>query len=521
MTFESDQPAFNLLDEPWIPVRFLDGTIKPVGLLECFAEAGRIRALAETSPPNLIALYRLLLAVTHRALSLSVGTWKDKDRARWFREGFPEGALEAYLEQWRERFWLFHPQAPFMQVAALATAEETRDKVKPWTQISLASSCGAAPVLFDHAMDEAPASISPASACILLLGFLQFTPGGLVKVIRGSDNAGPLANTAAVFPCGKTLHETILFSLPSQPSAEVEDLPAWEQPPPTLGNLRADACLATGPNDRYTRLSRAVLLLLHESDGVRCVRFAAGLALKDDPNAPDPMASYRPVKDGLVRLTFREGRAFWRDLPVFVPDTAGAGNHAAAVLGHAGNLRDTLEEHLGEQTLLVAGLASDQAKLLRWRLEQIELPAAYLTDPDLGSALRDLLQKAESLFADLRKLARGMYASVLPDHENKEAYTRAGETVDAGPAAATFFAEAERTLPRVLRLIAESRDEEADEHWRRMLLGAADKTWDALRRGLGSSPRALRAEAESWPKFRGLLRKKELLPKPTHAETTV
>ncbi|MDF5939974.1 type I-E CRISPR-associated protein Cse1/CasA [Pseudomonas aeruginosa] len=42
-----------------------------MGLLEVFREAERISALAETEPPSLIAQYRLLLAITHRALCWS------------------------------------------------------------------------------------------------------------------------------------------------------------------------------------------------------------------------------------------------------------------------------------------------------------------------------------------------------------------------------------------------------------------------------------------------------------------
>lgn len=130
-------PHFNLLDEPWLPVCFADGRVCDVGLLELFERAGEINALAETAPPNLIAEYRLLLAITHRALTWGHGLWKDKDRARWYRDGLPQEVLRDYLEHWRERFWLFHPEQPFMQVAALACLEETRDKLKPWTQISL------------------------------------------------------------------------------------------------------------------------------------------------------------------------------------------------------------------------------------------------------------------------------------------------------------------------------------------------------------------------------------------------
>ena len=132
-------PAFNLLDEPWIPIRTVHGEIREVSLTMALLHARDYAALAETSPPNLIALYRLLLAMLHRALTTHHGPWRDVDRARWFRQGLPEESLRAYLTQWRDRFWLFHPEYPFMQVAALAEADETKDKQKPWTQIALES----------------------------------------------------------------------------------------------------------------------------------------------------------------------------------------------------------------------------------------------------------------------------------------------------------------------------------------------------------------------------------------------
>lgn len=80
---------YNLLDTPWLPVRLANGEVREMGLLEVFREAERISALAETEPPSLIAQYRLLLAITHRALLLEYGAWKDSGRLRWFREGCP------------------------------------------------------------------------------------------------------------------------------------------------------------------------------------------------------------------------------------------------------------------------------------------------------------------------------------------------------------------------------------------------------------------------------------------------
>jgi CRISPR system Cascade subunit CasA len=499
--------AFNLLDERWLPVRSNDGELRNVGLLEFFEQVGNTNALAETSPPSLIAMYRLLLAITHRALTLDRGTWKESDRVRWYREGLPQEALRDYLDHWRERFWLFHPEQPFMQVAALATAEETRDTLKPWTQISLASANGNGPVVFDHSYDDAPTAVTPSEAIRTLLGFLQFTPGGLVRTIRGSDKAGPLANTAAVLPIGSTLNETLCLSLHPSPITDIDDLAAWEHPPVELANLRADPSLATGANDRYTRLSRAALLQPEDDGSIQWIHFAAGIAMGDDINSPDPMASYRAGTNALVRLTFREGRAFWRDLPALVPDAEGKAAHPAAVLGWAANLRRALGELNVEQRVLVAGLASDQAKLLRWRLEQIALPTTLLTDAGKAESLRDEVRRAEELYSQLRRIATSMIAATMPDPGNKDTHARARDVLDAGPAASTFFADAERKLLRVMKRIADGKIDDGYQEWSETLTKAAESTWEVLRRSLGHSPAALRAEAKAYPRFRALLSK--------------
>ena len=514
-------PRFNLLDEPWLPVRLTDGRVLDVSLLEAFERAGEIAALAETAPPSLIAQYRLLLVLTHRALTLAHESWKDKDRARWYREGLPQGVLRDYLELWRERFWLFHADVPFFQAAALAQFEETADKRKPWSQISLASSSGNTALVFDHSCDERPTPIAPAEALRCLLGFLQFTPGGLVKTLRSSDKAGPLANSAAVLPLGDTLQQTLCLAL--HPCTSRTDLPSWERAPVDRLVLLADASLASGPNDRYTRLSRAVLLDENDDGLVQWLRFAAGVALEDDANAPDPMASYRAGSNSLVRLSFREGRALWRDLPALVPDEDGKVCQPAATLSWAANLNMRLGFHGKEQPLLVAGLASDQAKLLRWRCERIALPTALLTNPQLAGYLRYELRRAENIHEQLRSIATGMYAETMPDPHSKDTRARARAIVDGGAAAVTFFVCAERGLPQLLHLIGAGAGEEADRHWSEILRQASEECWGGLCRNLGRSPLAFKAEARFWPRFRGLLYDQGLLesnlqsPKEAHA----
>jgi len=497
---------FNLLDEPWVPVRFHSGEVRELGLREVFAQAGSIATLAETSPPNLIALYRLLLAITHRALLRSKGSWKDRDRAEWYRNGLPVDAIHDYLEQWRERFWLFHPESPFMQVAALAGHEETRDKMKSWTQIALDSANGNSPVLFDHSVDMSPTPIAPVQAIRNLLGFLQFTPGGLVKVIRSADKAGSIANSAAIVPLGMTLNQTLCLAVHPCKQSIQDDRPAWESDQPSVSKLGSEPCLATGPNDRYTRLTRAVLFIAEsETNNIRHLRFAAGLALADDPSAPDPMVSYRIGTNGPVRISFNEGRAIWRDLSSLLPDPSGKYAIPAAVLTWSAYLMDALEETDSQVPILIAGLASDQAKLLRWRSERFDLPASLLIDPDAGPELRQQLRAAEDTYYRLRGFASDLVAETLPDPSSKDTRARARSILNAGPCAASYFTAVERSLPSLMLQISRGEIDEADAMWRATLATAAISGWRTTCRSLGQSAAVLRAEAVSHWKLSHLL----------------
>lgn len=507
-----DQPAYSLLREPWLSARLADGRVVSMGLLETFEQSEEIVALADTSPPSLVAQYRLLLAIVHRALTAEYGRWTDVDRARWYEEGLPVEAIRAYLEQWRDRFWLFHPEQPFLQAAVLETSDKTRDKQKPWTQISLASTSGNTPVVFDHAYDTEPSEITPAQAANMLLGFLQFTPGGLVKVFRSSDKAGPLANTAAAIPTGHNLAQTLALCLhaPDDTRSTEADLPSWERPPLTESQLSGEPVLAAGPNDRYTRQSRAVLFLRESGGNIRWLRFGAGQALADSENQPDPMASYRAGRNGPVRISFNEGRAAWRDLPALVPGprTEGETRRPAAVINYAASLHRALPSRSGVyQPMLIAGLASDQAKLLRWRLEQIVLPANLLNDAQRAQLLKRLVADADDLFYALRGVARSMLIESMPDPTSPDTRKKADGVLASGPLAATYFAVAERALPALMQRLGEGDFDTADAGWRKVLRKATERAWQSLVTGLGSTPRALRAEAHHFPRLQGLLAK--------------
>ncbi|MEN1451386.1 type I-E CRISPR-associated protein Cse1/CasA, partial [Pseudomonas aeruginosa] len=96
-----------------------------------------------------------------------------------------------------------------------------------------------------------------------------------------------------------------------------------------------------------------------------------------------------------------------------------AGSKRAAVLDWASNLR-SIGADAPSSMLLVAGLASDQAKLLRWRSETVVLPAALLDSEGCANELRRCIRESEDLYGELRKIAVAMLAGALPDPASKD-----------------------------------------------------------------------------------------------------
>ena len=381
-----------------------------------------------------------------------------------------------------------------MQAPFLATAEKTKDRIKSWTQLALEKASGATPVLFDHSMDNAAPVISTGSVVRSMLGHFQFQPGGLSKVFKTSDKSGPLANTAAVIPLGKSLHETLLLSLHR---SEQDDLPAWEQEPPTLGKIMGKPTFPKGRNDLYTRLTRSVLLLPDDLEGrtVRFIRYAEGAALAENPNMPEPMAAYVQGKTSRFTLAFREERAFWRDLPALLPDPGAPQDLHPRILDDSTDLLSDVREDC-PLTVTVSGLTSDQAKLVRWATVSFALSRALLDRESTTLAtLRHFILQAEETSNEVRKLAENAFRLAFP--RSKEG----GHSLPASLVCSTYLSV---QVPELLKLLSENVTDPADM-WTNVRMKAARRAWDAVRDALGSSLPVIVALAKTEPKFEQLL----------------
>ncbi len=129
------EAEFNLLDEKWIRVLLPDYTVREVSLTDALINAHLYRDLAGEMKAQDVTVLRLLLAVLHTVFSRvnangepdpleedldAIGRWDEL----WGRKQFPEKPIRQYLEEYRDRFYLFHPTFPFYQVpeAAVGTS---------------------------------------------------------------------------------------------------------------------------------------------------------------------------------------------------------------------------------------------------------------------------------------------------------------------------------------------------------------------------------------------------------------
>lgn len=378
--------SFNLAQEPWIPVVTPNFQISQVSLIELFATWQTLREIQADNPPTTLAIYRLLLAILHRAYQ-EHGPCNADDWEKIYEDN-GKGVIN-YLTQHRDRFDLLHPEYPFMQDTAL-----TIDKAVPVYAIHTMSTSK----VFSHEHEWSGYSISLAEAARLLvrLQSVDITSLRAFYVGQSSGNRSavntPPINAANVLIQGSTLKQTLLFNLVRyDPSAEFpsavkgEDLPAWETSytgKPTKAVPRGYIHYLTFPWRR--------LRLFVEGDTVSQIAITMGNSLPDkvSPQQWECAIAYR--EDKPVRLSLE--RQLWRDADCFLLSAEKI--HRPRIVDWLANLRreDLVDDIVHLQ---IIGLSADKAKPLGWSTERFSAPTIYITDEELASSLKFAIATAE------------------------------------------------------------------------------------------------------------------------------
>ncbi len=440
---------FNLIDEAWIPVRKINGERVELGIRDTLLKAKEVAVIEDPSPLVIASLHRFLLAVLYRALAGPT----DIDQAKtWFKSGLPAEKIHAYLERWRDRFWLFDEQFPFFQIPDFEP-----NSWRAWTALAAEHNADNAKVLFDHVDVTNPAAIPPPAAARWLLAVQTFALGGGNSDFRYTKSA-PSATAAMALPLGCHLEDTLLLNcVPQNRTVLVNDLPVWEREPESLTDLKAGIQRAiAGYADRYTWRTRSIRLR-RDGGGISTLAFASGVE-NTSKDTIDPMLGYRvDEKIGKLPIQFRE-RGLWRDFDSLLPDDT---KLAPEVIEHATALT-RLDHTRFPRSVMVLGQSNKKnAKIEFWRLERFALPEALLGDRCIRIEIRQLLATAEEHRKSLERACKSFARDLLsrggraPDSKNLSGF------VKQMPVSAVYWSALEAAFHDVLRRYTANADPDA------------------------------------------------------------
>jgi len=388
---------YNLIDEPWIPVRRKDGSYSELGIKEVLLSAKDLAEIEDPSPLVVASLYRFLLAVLYRALE---GPTDIEEAKTLFKKGLPADKITAYLEKWRDRFWLFDEKYPFGQVA------EFEPKIwRAWTVLAAENNADNAKVLFDHE-DVMNTSLLPYDKAVQGLLATQTFSVSCGKSELSHTGTAPSATAIMIMPIGHNLEDSFLLALvPQNQEIAKSDLPIWERIPESINSLKNETSRKPhGLADRYTWRTRTIRLN-DQGKGIQKVAFASGVKLEENEQK-DPMLAYRiDEKHGFLPRIFYE-KGLWRDFDSLLPDQGGL---CPAVINYAVELTKRDASRF-PKSILAMGQANNKAKIEYWRIQHFVLPEALLGNGSVRQEIRKYLDEAtetqKALYSASRILAR-------------------------------------------------------------------------------------------------------------------
>ena len=321
---------FNLLTEPWVRVRRPDNTVQEVSLTDALLHAQDYVDLAGEMPTQDAAMLRLLLAVLFTVFSRvnvegepepfeeeddALARWRDL----WQLGHFPEQPLRDYLEQWKDRFWLFHPTHPFWQVPGAAIGTEY-NAAKLNGEMSESSNKLR---LFPLYAGAGKSQLTYAQAARWLLCVNGYDDTSAKPKEKGlpSVGAGWLGKIGFIQAQGENLFETLMLNLTLLQDGQSmwgENLPCWELDVPRSAERTQILC-PDNPAQLLTLQSRR-LLLHRENDMVDRFYLLGGDFFQRETAAAEQMTIWRNTakkNEAAVFAPIRHDPAkqFWREFP--------------------------------------------------------------------------------------------------------------------------------------------------------------------------------------------------------------
>jgi CRISPR system Cascade subunit CasA len=363
---------FNLIANPWIPVRLADGgRHELLGLEELFRRADAIKDL-DCAPHERIALLRLLVCITHAALGAPESPEEWVDFGSDITLKVPDYLNRAEI---KPHFNLLGDGPRFLQVR-VSSGKEAVDI----TKLIFHLATGNNPTHFDHEGGLIGRSLSPAQAAMAILTFQNYYP----PYGAGHKGKGPCVdrNMIHTLLIGDTLTQTILQNCLTSDliSQHFPDFgrPIWE-----ISNGHNFESLATTSYlGRLVPRHRTIFL----NDSLTGFHIdQKGMEYPNFEEAREPTSTlkiYRKqnvLERGLVDCKL--DRSVWRDLHVFLVIKHASAEEVSAPL----NLLVQSRRSAGDFKIWTGGLVTDgKAKIFDAIESTFTIPPAMFGEDGRG-----------------------------------------------------------------------------------------------------------------------------------------
>ena len=327
---------FNLIDEPWIRVMDSNCNVSEVSLKDAILNAHNYKSLSGELSTQDIAVMRLMLAVLHTVFSRAdengnecpledneeeaVDRWK----ALWKKGRFSEKAIDDYFEKWHERFWLFHPERPFGQVAGLTIGT---DYDAPKLNGEISESSNKVRFFSMYSGNEKSSLTYPQAArWLLYLNAYDDTSSKPTKEGKAkaggslpSPGVGWLGKLGLIYITGNNLFETLMLNLImiNENIVQGSQNPLWEQEKVSAAE-RTEITLPYDLAALYTLQSRRILLI-RKDNKVVSYKLLGGDFFEKENAFFEPMTVWSsPKKDNGVSSPKRHdsSKQMWREFSV-------------------------------------------------------------------------------------------------------------------------------------------------------------------------------------------------------------
>lgn len=376
--------AFNVLNEPWIPVITVKGDHTDLSLRDTLVNAHELTEVCCENPLETYALQRFLIAFLMDAYRLPHAG----DRKKLYLSGkFDPAVIDGYIDLCKSEgvtFDLFDKERPFYQAAYNENYDS--DKKKSIAIIFHAVPSGQNHLHFDH---KPMKKCYPAQAFRALLSAQMFATA-MAQGYPSSVNDTPCWYTLLK---GHSLFETFCLSMLSVGECRGIDfdaaLPAWRDVCVEIPKAEhADVSMLEG----LTFRPRRITLIPDRNGMISELYYQQGQSFHPNGKWADPHVTYSVNKDGeYVSIKPKTGRTPWRDVGLYASSKEDKYSKPAGIIRLSDNLlnRDT------PRIIMLFGLVSDNAKYLDWQFDTLSVPGEILFDPEKADSLRSALQKTE------------------------------------------------------------------------------------------------------------------------------